>query len=121
MRSDTGEARWEFKVKDLVTKLRSNRTLHVHEFKEAWTGYMKALEDKLSGALEEVKSGKDVDLYELRLDKPHSHEKDYSRVIEVLEMTSADTVKLTLNEFDKYVRDNWEWTESFKMSSSAYR
>lgn len=120
MRSDTGTARWEFKVVDLLDKLRANRTAHVEEFAEAWQGYMTALETTLEGLLDTVRTGRDVDMYKARLDRPSSHEKDYDRIIEVLEMTSADTVQLTLGEFDKYVRDNWEWTESFKMSSSNY-
>lgn len=123
MRSDDGSARWEFKVTDLLEKLMDNRAAHVKEFEEAREGYLAELEDKLTKMLNEVKT---ADLYTevntyIDLDKPKSHEKDYDRIIDVLEMTTADTVNLTLGEFDKYVRDNWEWTDSFKMSNSKYR
>jgi len=120
MRSDDGSARWEFAVEELRQKLTANREAHVQEYKEAFAGYMEQLQSKLETMLTEVELGKDIETY-IGLDKPRSHEKDYDRILDVLEMTTAKTVKLTLGEFDKYVRDNWEWTESFKMSSANYR
>jgi len=120
MRSDDGSARWEFKVSDLLEKLTANREAHVVEYKEAHLGYMEKLQETLETMLAEVELGKDIKTY-IDLEKPRSHEKDYDRIIDVLEMTTAEVVHLTLGEFDKYVRDNWEWTDSFKMSNSLYK
>jgi len=123
MRSDDGSARWEFKVSDLLEKLQENLEIHIKEFEEAREGYLAELEEKLDNMLKEVREAgirDEVNTY-IDLEKPRSHEKDYERIIEVLEMTTAKTVHLTLGEFDKYVRDNWEWTDSFKMSNSKYR
>lgn len=117
--ADTGEARWEFLVSELSKKLKENRTKHIKEYKEALEGYKTKVEKKLEKMLSDHRKGKDVDLY-IKLEKPRSYEKDYDRIIEVLEWTTAETVKLTLSEFDKYVRDNWSWTESFKLSNSNY-
>jgi len=126
MRSDSGEARWEFEVKDLLAKLVSNRDSHTLEAAEARRGYYKKLEERVLKLLtmvrEAVQSGdtnEKADTY-INLAFPEDHTQDYDRIIEVLEMTNANTVKLTLDEFDKYVRDNWEWMTAFKMSSSLY-
>lgn len=119
MMSDTNEARWEFKVSDLLTKLKDNRELHVTEYNTAFKGYMEKLENKLSSMLSNVQNGVNIDT-RITLERPQSHEEDYDRIIEVLDMTPADTVKLTLSEFDKYVRDKWDWTRGFKNTTSGY-
>lgn len=126
MRSDTGEARWEFRVTDLLAKLEVNRDQHREEAEQARRGYyVKAVEklQELLGKAETANLDGDrttpVETY-VNLSFPEDHTKDYNRIIDVLEMTNAETVKLTLSEFDKYVRDNWEWTSSFKMSSEFY-
>lgn len=127
MRSDSGEARWEFEVEDLLGKLRENQITHTKEAAEAREGYYRQLEDKVVRLLSSIREASEsgstdekVNTYDINLSFPEDHSKDYGRIIDVLEMTTAKTVKLTLSEFDKYVRDNWEWTESFKMSSSVY-
>ncbi len=126
MRSDSGDARWEFKVSDLLVKLMGNKNLHTIEAAEARRGYYekavkelnKLLDKAIKVAADDESTGK-VDTYvDLRF--PEDHTKDYDRIIDILEMTNAETVKLTLSEFDKYVRDNWEWTELFKTSSKFY-
>lgn len=116
---DNGSARWEFSVEELLTKLRENRTAHVEEYEEAHKGYMDKLKDKLRQMLESVEANKVIDTH-INFERPRSHEKDYDRIIEILEMTTADTVYLTLDEFDRYVRDEWDWTERFKSLSNAY-
>lgn len=127
MRSDSGEARWEFKVTDLLEKLKSNRELHTTEAVEARSGYYSKVVHELEKLLDKAKKvaidgdgTEKVDTY-VDLSFPQDHTKDYNMIIDVLEMTNAETVKLTLGEFDKYVRDNWEWTETFKMSSALYK
>lgn len=126
MRSDSGEARWEFKVTDLLEKLKSNRDQHTVEAAEARSGYYDKAVSELEKLLDKAEKicaagngTKAVSTY-VNLTFPEDHTRDYDRIIDVLEMTNAETVRLTLGEFDKYVRDNWEWMESFKTSSSYY-
>jgi hypothetical protein len=37
-----------------------------------------------------------------------------------MEWEERDTVELSVNDFECYVRDNWSWQRSFKMSVSNY-
>ena len=51
---------------------------------------------------------------------PVNHLEDYERVINMLEFSVADKVSLSSNDFDAYVRNNWNWKKDFITSNSAY-
>jgi len=45
---------------------------------------------------------------------------DYDRVIDLLSFSVADKVKLTLKEFNCYVRNQWDWNEQFTATNQLY-
>ena len=51
---------------------------------------------------------------------PENHLDDYDRVIGMLEFSVADKVELTAQDFNAYVRNKWEWHNSFSSSNQAY-
>lgn len=51
---------------------------------------------------------------------PESHSKDYERAIKMMESSIYSDVRLSEQEFDSYVLNNWEWKEKFLLSNSYY-
>lgn len=54
------------------------------------------------------------------LKHPTNHLDDYSRVIEMLEFSVADKVRLTAQHFSAYVRNDWDWKGEFAISNLGY-
>jgi hypothetical protein len=51
---------------------------------------------------------------------PTNHLEDYDRVINMLQFSVADKVKLSSPDFDSYVRNNWGWNKEFATSNQGY-
>jgi len=60
-----------------------------------------------------------VDTY-LGLTFPEDHSKDYNRAIKMMEATVYDEVSLSVEEFDAYVMNEWEWKHNFIASNAMY-
>jgi hypothetical protein len=57
---------------------------------------------------------------EFVLDEPHSHVKEYNKVIARMEMTVDETIHISHTDFDKYVLDDWAWKRDFAATASLY-
>ena len=51
---------------------------------------------------------------------PENHSNDYERVIRMMQASVYDEVRLTEQEFDTYVLNNWAWKKNFVANNSAY-
>lgn len=51
---------------------------------------------------------------------PTNHLDDYNRVIEMLQFSVADKVRLTAQHFSAYVRNDWNWKGDFASSNLGY-
>ena len=51
---------------------------------------------------------------------PQDHSKDYDRALRMMESSVYDKVQLSVDEFDSYVLNNWEWKANFIASNSLY-
>lgn len=56
----------------------------------------------------------------LNLTYPTHHFDDYDRVIKMLEFSVSDKIKLSVSEFEKYARNNWDWKGDFCTQSQYY-
>jgi hypothetical protein len=118
----------------LATTLRENLSTHRREFLEARTGYdAKRLElirtlaehalhaSKLGNQTDEARKAVHESYSEFRdLEKPQDHSNEYEQAIKLMEWETRDTVELSINDFESYVRDNWNWKNSFKLAHSNY-
>ena len=52
--------------------------------------------------------------------EPHDHTDDYDTVIAMLEMCVDEVVEIDMQEFDNYVRDNWQWKANWSASNALY-
>lgn len=116
--------------KELLEKVIANREVHIREYQEACDGYRtKALTkiDEVFGDLkkkiEDLKDGQTIALMSVSfgLDVPVSHEKDYDQVIQMLKMSTEETIKLSSDEFACYVMDDWDWKQTFITSNARYK
>jgi len=53
------------------------------------------------------------------LEKPENHSADYDSAIMKVKMSSFELISLSEQEFEKYVMNNWEWKDNFKMAAIA--
>lgn len=104
----------------LIDTLKTNREAHIKEFEEAMDGYRVLAITKMKENLESAVAGREIERYIDVLAAPESHEKDYDDVLGLLEMGTTTSVKLDARSYKMYVKDEWAWTNNFKMSHHAY-
>lgn len=107
------------KKEELLQTLRENRKEHRETFLEALEGYRAAALKALTARIEDAKTTKRVSLH-FKLIEPQDQTREYDRIIKMLEMSVDERVELTQREFANYVMDDWEWTQQFLTSNSAY-
>lgn len=104
MLNDFGESRVTVKKDQLLEAIKRNREGHRAEFLTAQDGYRAAVITALDSMLEEARNGKRIRRV-VELVEPQDHTKDYDRVIKMLEMSTADEVTVTEQQFSNYVLD----------------
>lgn len=56
----------------------------------------------------------------LGLAYPEDHSTDYDRAISMMKSSVFEQVRLSVDEYDAYVLNNWEWKKRFITSNSFY-
>jgi Sec7-like guanine-nucleotide exchange factor len=107
------------KKSDLIDVLKTNRDIHQKAFDEALAGYKIAVEKELKSKLKDLKTGKDFNLY-INLQKPVSYVKQYNDVIGMLEISTEEDVHITMEEYLKYYKNEWEWQATWQLSNAFY-
>lgn len=129
-----GELTIEVKVEDLLKTLRTNREKHVKEYEKAKKGYLKLLRKELELKLDildaveagtpktKVKGhgGPHARLTHINHQPPQTYVSYYDQAIEMLEFAQNTTVDLDQNQFQQYVKDEWNWKAQFTTSNVAY-
>jgi hypothetical protein len=103
----------------LLETLLANRDKHVADLEEAMSGWRLKAIGALRRRADKLADGEDVDL-EFKLPKPENHVEDYDRAIANLEWSIHDTVELSQQDFDQFVRDRWSWSQRFSTLSATY-
>jgi hypothetical protein len=106
---------------DLIAILTTNRDKHLAEYTEAYEGYkllaIKALEERL----ELIKSGEKFNVYFGDITAiPENHVDDYQNVIDMLSICSDTSVQITMEDYQKYYKNNWAWVHSWALSNKMY-
>jgi hypothetical protein len=103
----------------VLAALKVNRVRHVEMYKAARAGYVARVKDALRATLSLWEKGEMPPLiFDLR--PPVSHEREYDTVIEMLTLHTGGTIDLSADEVRMFVQDQWDWTEAFLATSSAY-
>ena len=116
----------------LIKKLKENRTKHAVDYAEAMRGYRSerhSLMKKLNAATaiaatEDNRVNREAvnKAYRnlLGLERPRDHSTSYDKAITLMEWTLKDKVKLSMNDFQCYVEDDWGWKGQFRNSVANY-
>lgn len=124
----------------LLDKVKTNREIHLTEYKEVLLAYrdkaldaLQAKEDEFRSIFVSARDGvtptgdesgclklKAPSLRFLDLETPQCHVSDYDRVIAMLEMSEDELITLTSAEFSNLVQNRWAWTDSFEAAKMSY-
>lgn len=114
----------------LHKKLQENKETHKVEYREAMVGYKEAvLEDldkqikKLQEWRAKVEASQPTEIDKqvpCHLNRPQDHTEDYQQAIAVMDWHQDSEIKISLEDFDAYVRDKWPWQQMFKATHLAY-
>lgn len=118
--NDFGESKVTIKKAQLLETITANRTQHKNDFREAQVGFRAAALEAMKKNIELCSSGGEVKLG-IALVVPIEHTKDYDRVIRMLEMSTADEIQISEQQFTMYVMDDWEWKARFVGSTALYK
>lgn len=105
---------------DLLVALKDNLDTHRIEFAEATADYQALVKRKLSEALARAEIG-DFSKADVVVPKPQSHEADFMDVIDMMEMSVDETVKLDRDAFKAYFRNEWPWKRQFDILAQSYK
>lgn len=124
-----------YNKQEVIGKLRENLAKHRNEYDEALKAWRALANEHLLKVSEELIAvaarakaeteapigsfNPDIPYKAAALDlrfsfqnpKPESHESDYERAINRLNMSSDDFVELDEDEFRQYIEDDWDWSE----------
>jgi len=103
----------------VLKALNKNRDAHYKIVREAQKGYREKAIELVEQLLKDLKAGKGVSLH-IPLAVPENHVDDFDRAIQMLEMGVGKNVELDQNEFQCYVRNQWQWQHHFLAANSAY-
>lgn len=104
------------KLRKIIQK---NRSQHRGIYEQAMDGYTKAAVGFFEKELKKAKDGKRFQTY-FSEPMPEDHTEDYDTVIEMIDLSEDDSVKLSNAEFRQYVKDEWGWKQQFTATSSNY-
>jgi len=110
---------------ELIERLKKNRANHKDQFDLMCKGYKvlvaeanEKFQELLKKELEnkephEVSHSTVYSLAFKKVEKPTEHLSDYDEVIEMMEWTKGDSVRISLRQFKKWIRDEWSWYGGF--------
>jgi len=115
-----GRIELTYPVADLLKRLRTNRAEHKKQYAEAMRGFRKQVIQKCQERLRQAKANDSKATDSILLAEPENHLAEYDTVIEMLEMTKDEEMVLDYSQFQRLVRDNWEWKGRFAALYAGY-
>ena len=99
--------------------LKENLAKHLEIVMEARDGYLKMAEKALKKRLAQLREGRIVSLA-FQLSPPQDHSETYITAIQMLELGVSDTIEMTAQQVECFIRDKWDWRQQFLYTNSAY-
>lgn len=107
------------KTAELLGTLKKNRETHRTIFLEAQAGYRAQVILELDAMAAEARGNKRI-RRAVTLVEPVDQTREYDRAIRMLEMAVDDTLRISAEDFQCYVMDEWRWKSNFTASNSHY-
>ena len=111
----------EMKKDVLIDKIKANLETHTDTYEKAVEVFKRKQVALLEEMLEKAKHGGEFDRLALsRMPLLENHTNDYELALEMLELETRDVVSIDTYAFRRYVRDEWEWKQSWAANTQAY-
>jgi hypothetical protein len=113
---------YKVKIGTLLAHLKKNREEHVEIVEEAQAAFREEFIKKLDGLLADAKAGKPINMH-IGMRVPSVHTDAFDNVIGIMEMTRAageEIIEINAGEYERFVRNCWEWRQDFIASNSPY-
>ena len=104
----------------LIAILVENRDKHAKDYEEAVGGYYIQAEKEFEAELAKIKDGEKFSTYFRNLSEPESHVKEYDNVIEMLGVSEDEQIYISMQDYLKYYKNEWDWQSSWEMSNRPY-
>lgn len=116
----------------LLATLTANLVTHRKEYLEARSGFetkrlelLRALATVTQAAVEinteeNRRAVHDAFLAYEHLEKPVDHSNEYEQAIALMQWETRDKIDISVSDFERFVRDNWNWKNKFKLVHSSY-
>lgn len=130
--ADTGIKTVKVNRADLLKKLQENLETHKELYAEAVRGYedakvtrLRELQSAVNAALTSNTEPNRQRVHEAYgelsgLSRPQDHSESYLLAIDMMTWETKEQVELSINDFQCYVRDKWNWKHEFRNSVSNY-
>lgn len=106
---------------ELIEHLKENKTAHEAEYQEAYTAYFNKLRSDIAELLHDANQCVfRNDGYRLSLQPPVNQTEMYDKYIKMLSMSQDSLIEIGVDEYTKFVDDQWEWAVSAKLFNSQY-
>lgn len=108
------------KKTDLLAKLLKNRAAHIAQYKQTFEGFEATYVEELGKMLAAARATPPVFRLHVNLVQPVDHTREYDSIIMQLEMSVGDEATISLQSFQHYVMDEWDWKGAFVASNNFY-
>lgn len=113
---------YKVKITTLLTHLRENREAHIEIVEEAQAAFREKVVARLDAMLAAAKKGEAISVT-VGLRIPTKHTDAFDNAIGLLAMTMEAgevVIEIDAGEYERFVRNNWEWTDEFRDSNRGY-
>lgn len=107
---------------DLLKDVKANKERHVKEYEQAVTDYADATKrciQDLHRMIKKDPTGFSHHEAFNNLHKPRSYEREYEKVIRILECSVDEEVTISFEQHERWVLDEWHWKGDFQTNSTT--
>lgn len=106
----------------LLAKIKENLELYKLDYSETLQDYHLAIKKHLEKAITSVNEGNySSDVIYFRINAPVDYTEKYQTVIDMLEYSTNEEIELDSPSFKAYIKNQWDWTDSFKAYSTSLK
>lgn len=117
-----GGRTYKVNIDDLLGHLKKNREEHVEIVNEAQENFRAEFIKRVDAMLKDAQNNQPISV-KIGLTVPTIHTDAFDNAIGLLEMTQRageTTIEITSDEYERFVRNNWEWSRDFAVTNSRY-
>jgi hypothetical protein len=109
-------------ISDLLDSLKTNRDEHAAIIEEAQAKFRVMAIEEIDKMLVAAKAGKAITM-RVNLAVPTKHLDAFDNAIGLMELTQKageEAIEIDADEYERFVRNRWEWMDAFRSSNRAY-